>query len=435
MFFLYQIISFFEIIKTEELKFVFQVHRHGARSPFKGIHKGIDCYGEKWIAKNELTEIGKSSHYLIGVRNRKRFIEKYNFLKKKFDRNEIKIYTTDYNRTIQSVFAQLQGLYPEKTGKRIPNNLINTSLIQPPTENYTEFYKEMELTFFSGKKANYSLPNRINVFPFHIFYLPDHHIQLQSRSNCPNLKKYRNDVEKRDDIIFFINRLTEKYGDALMKLENTTNKTFLYDYMTTYKYMDSFISDITDGRNLSKLKELIGEENMEDYKKMCFEFLFLDWNGTNYFDTKIAQVTMSFTFRRILRKMNAVINNQTTLKYIIYSMHDNTIGGFEIFNNLAFNTSIEYTYFSENVYFELYLLNGNYYVRLISNDIIRLDIPFQEFEKKIQKLLLTDEEIAEFCGWDKGNIENYTQLCRLIVYIINTLLFLIFIMNYIYHIK
>jgi hypothetical protein len=199
--------------------------------------------------------------------------------------------------------------------------------------------------------------------------------------------------------------------------------------------MDSFISDITDGRNLSKLKKLIGEENMEDYKKMCFEFLFLDWNGTNYFNPKIAQVTMSYTFRRILRKMNAVINNQTTLKYIIYSMHDNTIGGFEIFNNLAFNTSIEYTYFSENVYFELYLLNGNYYVRLISNDIIRLDIPFKEFEKKIKKLLLTDEEIADFCGWDKGKIEIYTQLCRLIFYIINTLLFLIFIMNYIYHLK
>jgi hypothetical protein len=435
MFFIYQIITLFQIIKTEELKFVFQVHRHGARSPLKGVHKGVDCYGEEWIGRNELTEVGKRSHFLIGVRNRRRFIEKYKLLKKKFDTEEIEIYTTDFNRTIQSVYAQLQGLYPEKTGKRIPNHLINTSLILPPTENYTKFYKEMELKYFYGKRANYSLPNRINVFPFHFFYLPDHHIQLQSRSNCPNLKKFRGDVEKRDDIILFINKLTEKYGNALMKLENTTNKTFLYDYMTTYKYMDSFISDITDGRNLSKLKELIGEENMDDFKKMSFEFLYLDWNGTNYFNTKIAQVTMSYTFRRILRKMNAVINNQTRLKYIIYSMHDNTIGGFEIFNNLAFNTSLEYTYFAENVYLELYLLNETYYVRLISNDVIRLDIPFKEFEKKVKKFLLTDEEIAEFCGWDKGKIENYTQLTRLIIFIVNTLLFLLFIINYVYHMK
>ena len=227
MYILYQIISFFVIIKAEELKFVFQVHRHGARSPFKGVHKGVDCYGEKWIAKNELTEVGKRSHFLIGVRNRRRFIEKYKLLKKKFDKEEIEIYTTDYNRTIQSVYAQLQGLYPEKTGKRIPNHLINTSLIIPPTENYTKFYKDMELKYFSGKKSNYSLPNRINVFPFHFFHLPDHHIQLQSRTNCPNLKKNRSNVEKRDDIIFFINRLSEKYGDAVLYYDDV--KTLQYN--------------------------------------------------------------------------------------------------------------------------------------------------------------------------------------------------------------
>ena len=81
MFFIYQIITLFQIIKTEELKFVFQVHRHGARSPLKGVHKGVDCYGEEWIGRNELTEVGKRSHFLIGVRNRRRFIEKYSLCK------------------------------------------------------------------------------------------------------------------------------------------------------------------------------------------------------------------------------------------------------------------------------------------------------------------------------------------------------------------
>ena len=72
------------IVKNEELKFVFEIHRHGARAPFTGIKNGIDCYGEKWISTNELTEVGKRSHYLIGVRNRRRFIEKYKFLKNNF---------------------------------------------------------------------------------------------------------------------------------------------------------------------------------------------------------------------------------------------------------------------------------------------------------------------------------------------------------------
>ena len=136
-----------QITNKQILKFVFQIHRHGARAPLK-LEKGIDCYGEKWISENELTEVGKRSHYLIGIRNRRRFIKKYKFLKKKFDPEEVQIYTTDYNRTIQSVYAQLHGLYPFKTGKSIPNNLINTNLIRPHSLNYSDFYKKKRKRIF-----------------------------------------------------------------------------------------------------------------------------------------------------------------------------------------------------------------------------------------------------------------------------------------------
>ena len=143
------LIPIFQILRTEELKFVFEIHRHGARAPFVGIKNNIDCYGEKWISSNELTEVGKRSHFLIGVRNRKRFIEKYNFLKKNFDPEEIEIFTTDFNRTIQSVYSQLMGLYPENTGKKISKNLINSDLIRPKSKNYSQFYINIEKEYFS----------------------------------------------------------------------------------------------------------------------------------------------------------------------------------------------------------------------------------------------------------------------------------------------
>ena len=423
------------IVKNEELKFVFEIHRHGARAPFTGIKNGIDCYGEKWISTNELTEVGKRSHYLIGVRNRRRFIEKYKFLKNNFDPEEIEIYTTDYNRTIQSVYSQLLGLYPAKTGKIISNNLINSTLIRPNSKNYSQFYIEKEKEYFSNEKSNYSLPYNINVFPLNFFYFPDHQIQLQSRSNCPNLQYIRNEVETREDIMNFMKKLTNKYGKALMKLENTTNSTFLFKYINTHKYMDSFIADLTDGRNLTSIKNLIGEENMEDFKNLCFEYLFLDWNGTNFYKTKTAQVSMTYTFKTILKKMNDIIYNKSKVKYLIYSLHDNTIAGFEVFNQLAFNTSLQYTYFAENIYFELYMENKQHFVRLISRDNIRLVVTYQEFKEKVEKLLLTDEEISEFCGWDKEKIENYTQIFKLFILIINTLLFLLLIFNYIRKMK
>ena len=233
----------------------------------------------------------------------------------------------------------------------------------------------------------------------------------------------------------FMKKLTNKYGKALMKLENTTNSTFLFKYITTHKYMDSFIADLTDGRNLTSIKNLIGEENMEDFKNLCFEYLFLDWNGTNFYKTKTAQVSMTYTFKTILKKMNDIIYNKSKVKYLIYSLHDNTIAGFEVFNQLAFNTSLQYTYFAENIYFELYMENKQYFVRLISRDNIRLVVTYQEFKEKVEKLLLTDEEISEFCGWDKEKIENYTQIFKLFILIINTLLFLLLIFNYIRKMK
>jgi hypothetical protein len=79
--------------------------------------------------------------------------------------------------------------------------------------------------------------------------------------------------------------------------------------------------------------------------------------------------------------------------------------------------------------------NKQYFVRLISRDNIRLVVTYQEFKEKIEKLLLTDEEISEFCGWDKEKIENYTQIFKLFILIINTLLFLLLIFNYIRKMK
>lgn len=53
-----------------------------------------------------------------------------NILKREFDRNEISVRATDVNRTILSAMANLQGMYPEGTGPRVPN--VDKSFLQPP---------------------------------------------------------------------------------------------------------------------------------------------------------------------------------------------------------------------------------------------------------------------------------------------------------------
>ena len=75
-------LSLINICFQEEILFSFQINRHGARSPYSGIQNGIDVYKEKWsLEGNELTEIGKRQLYLLGVKARKRYVDKYNLLK------------------------------------------------------------------------------------------------------------------------------------------------------------------------------------------------------------------------------------------------------------------------------------------------------------------------------------------------------------------
>ena len=71
-------------------------------------------------------------HYLLGIRNRIRYITNETFLSNKFDPHEILIYSSPFNRTIISVSSQLQGLYPQfiKEGEKLTKDEEKMSLPQ-----------------------------------------------------------------------------------------------------------------------------------------------------------------------------------------------------------------------------------------------------------------------------------------------------------------
>ena len=49
--------------------------------------------------------------YILGLRNRRRYItEKYNFLSINYNPHELLVYCSEFNRTMISMIAQLQGL-------------------------------------------------------------------------------------------------------------------------------------------------------------------------------------------------------------------------------------------------------------------------------------------------------------------------------------
>ena len=95
------------ISEEDNLFFIFLSFRHGARAPLYITDK-TDMLGGEWNAKGELTNNGRKQLYEIGLETR----EKYeHFLSNDYDPKEIKIYSTNYDRTINSIQSLLLGLY------------------------------------------------------------------------------------------------------------------------------------------------------------------------------------------------------------------------------------------------------------------------------------------------------------------------------------
>ena len=59
-------------------------------------------------------------HLNLGKLLRKDYIETEGFLSSQYKEGEIKVYSTNVNRTLMSVQAQLMGLYPFGKGRAMP---------------------------------------------------------------------------------------------------------------------------------------------------------------------------------------------------------------------------------------------------------------------------------------------------------------------------
>lgn len=147
--------------ENDKLIFVITNFRHGARQPSLKNGKTVDQFGEKWDFPKELTGVGKRMKYILGLRNRIKYIDERKFLSEKFNVKELDVYSSLSNRTIMSVISQLQGLYPqtEKLGDTLNDKQLNNS--NPPFNlNYSRINEEYDLL------KNYALPDCMTVIPF-----------------------------------------------------------------------------------------------------------------------------------------------------------------------------------------------------------------------------------------------------------------------------
>ena len=167
---------------------------HGAKTP---VNRGKDYeLGEIWDSFEQLTGTGERMHYLLGLRNRIRYINEKKLLSEKYNSSELHIICSPIYRSVLSISAHLQGLYPqsENLGEILTEVQLKRS--DPPADvNNSRILEE------KNKLKNNALPNSMTLIPFEI-------IDILNINSCSE-RKVR--IESHPDFLILLNEFNEKY--------------------------------------------------------------------------------------------------------------------------------------------------------------------------------------------------------------------------------
>ena len=407
---------FYYIISEDRLVFLYTHFRHGARAPLNLDDNFKDVLHQYWTNPGELTGVGQRMHYLLGLRNRLKYIKNQKFLSEKFDAHEILIYSTNYNRTMVSCSSHLQGLYPQKDLKGEILTDEQKEMAYPQVNvSYDEIKREIE-----NLKDN-SLPNNMILAPVRMVNDNENKLGIYDSDYC---KQTKANIRKqnRENISIIINEtknFNEKYGEKLNNFLKTENKN--YSWTEISDFCDSFLSSYTEKKNLTEFKTTgIDFKEMEDY---CWKYYrykyFYEIHGD---DEKIlAHIQSSKMLKELIyymkRRLDADISTEdedanlkdySRPKFLMISGHDSTVAADEILIIRAFNLSGEkvfiYPRYASQMALEVKTSKekatdySDYYVVGYFDDKEIFNISAHEFMDKIEKEVWDDEKVLKACG-------------------------------------
>jgi hypothetical protein len=248
--------------QADKLVFLYTHFRHGARAPMSIDDATFeDLLKEKWTNPGELTGIGQRMHYLLGLRNRIRYIKNETFLSEKFDPHEILIYSSNLNRTILSASSQLQGFYPQSSekGEILTDEQEKVALPQVDV-NCEEINNEI----IDLNKA--ALPHKMTLAPVRMVNYNDRKMNVYDLPECT---EERDQIKKENResiqyVVDFTKNFNEKYGTILNNFFETPNK--VYDMLDINDFCDAYLSSYTDKRELTEFKKTgLDLEETNDY--------------------------------------------------------------------------------------------------------------------------------------------------------------------------
>lgn len=407
----------------DNLFFVFEHFRHGARSTCEGkIENYTDILGGKWKDSGGLTKIGKIQHYIIGAKNKLRY---KNFINNEYDPKEIKIYSTDYIRTINSAQMQLLGLY---------HNLY--------------FYNISNDDIIGEEKIDVNLNSIIPAINLLIYKKDKFEIIYNEKFKCPifkeNINKNKKELYDFETMNNIRNNFNKKYYDVILN-EFKLNDTKTHEGM--YNFCDAFITNFyEEDYNRLKLNEIEMKNknfNLTDILNICYDYYkeyFFNIEGERH--AKINGIlSMSKTIQKTIDIMRDRINNGTqkyisykSPKLLLYSGHDDTLTQMQMLLKNAFKIEYEWVPYASTQLFELRKYGNIFYVEIYYNDRLKLNLTFDDFEKILRKKIMSEEDIYNKCYSFRYSYY-FNNIFRIIIILFFIFLLYIIIRIYLYRKK
>ena len=386
-------------IEEKNLFFVFIHFRHGARTPiYLRRDNHTDMLGGKWSLYGELTNLGRKQHYELGSKNRERYS---NYINEKYDPKEVQIYSSKFERCINSVQSQLLGFYSNITDINL--NFLDFNGVNIGNKNKDSEYIK-------------SIIPAVNLFEYNEddkFRKKKYEKVFQNHFDCPYIlrqfKKTWN--EKNKEISNLVENFNEQYYQLLIEEFRDIKNRKINTVKGFHRFCDVYISVYYDRDNNHVLEKISKYGiNITTIRDICKDYQFkysVNVRNGGYAKNN-AIISLSPIIRKIINWMGvrADLNNNFAPEYnkpklVLYSGHDSTIFDLQIILNRVFNTNLEFPDFASTQVFELRRYNYIYYVELYYNDKLKMNITYDLFVKQLRKVLKDEKDLYNLCYIDK----------------------------------
>ena len=163
-------------------------------------------------------------HYLLGLRNRKKYITEEKFLSESFDSHEILIRSSNVNRTMVSVSSQLQGFFPQdsETGAILTEDQEKMAFPRVNV-NYPEITEKIE------SLNNAALPYRMTLAPVRMVNDNDRKMNVYDIEECKEERDEikQNNIDNSPEINNFTQFFNGKYGLTFNNYFGEVNKNYM----------------------------------------------------------------------------------------------------------------------------------------------------------------------------------------------------------------